>query len=137
MLLKHCKYIKNPPEGNAKTGSFNKFFTNLTGARMNQLSVEDIQKLGLGTFVGFYPFFIWTKLAHVFIYWDKYIGGPLVLDLDGGWIVELIAKYIGGSLDGFFGIVFFSHIIAWIMGATTYVVLYLLAFKYLSYIFSC
>ncbi len=56
MLLKHCKYIKNPPEGNAKTGCFNKFFTNLTGARMNQLSVEDIQKLGLGTFVGFYPF---------------------------------------------------------------------------------
>lgn len=96
--------------------------------------MEDIQKLGLGTLVGMLCFVLWTKLAHILIYWDKFIGGPYLFDPEGGWVVELLAKYIGLNLDGLIGFSFFSPILAWTLGATSYVPLYFLAFMYLSYI---
>ena len=96
--------------------------------------MEDIKKFALGSFIGVFGFVLWTKLLHVLIYWDKYIGGPFIADPDGGWLVELFAKYIGWNLDGLIGFTFFTPIIEWVTGGLTFISIYILAFMCLSYI---
>ena len=96
--------------------------------------MNDLIKIIKFTLLGIAGFVIMTKIPHLFIYWDRYIGGPFICDPDGGWITNLLALFIGAKLDATLGFTLFVPIIEWLTGAISYVPWYFLAFRALCLI---